>query len=109
MNVLIGSAYIKNGNVPEAVKIAMNGIDADYDGENGLEYVSEEAKKKRFESDLEYDLSNFNGDTKDTEAMADYMCACLMRYGAGYYDDVRNEVIYDDKGNSVAVVIVACS
>lgn len=62
--------------------------DADWNGENGLEYTSEEAKKSGFESDLDYDVHYAKKKFTSLKERVDYVLT-------SYISDPRNEEYYD--------------
>lgn len=78
-----------NEFLKEALRKLCSCINADFNGDNGDEYISEEAKNNNFENDLEYAFVRYSNQSNNhfVESVIYDMC-----HGSEYeYDIVYNE------------------
>ena len=70
--------------------------DADFSGDNGIEYLWEEASK--FDSNCEYCLDLVKDKETDEEVISEFIKLWIER--DGYYKEHDLEVIYDENGKA---------
>jgi len=78
-------------------------MDADFCGDNGEEYLWDEAEEEEFESNMEYLLNNIKGIQSDKELIENF----IERWIAfdSYYKDHALEVIYDKNGKAEYIAL----
>ena len=102
---------VKKGEPFEQFSLLDDGFnDCDLNGENGLEYVSEEAQENGFDNDLEYwDSILPNKKVKTLKQLEENWIFLMQKveYSSSYYEEVEPEFESFEVENSIVVIASA--
>lgn len=81
-------------------------IDADFNGENGIDYLWDNVDTSKYNSNLEYLLDKLKEKETDKEIIEEFVSSWIDE--DGYYKDHVLDVIYDDnkKAECVALAVM---
>lgn len=107
--MLLGLKTVKvKENTREALLAALAELakmDADFSGENGIEYLWKEASD--FDSNCEYCIDKVKDLKTDKEIIEKFVS--LWIDADGYYESHELDVIYDKKGNAEYIALATVS
>ena len=95
-----------NGKTREDLLVALSElgeIDADFTGENGIDYLWECVDKDKYESNREYLLDILKDKEIDKELIEEYVSKWIDN--DGYYKDHILDVVYDDNGKAECIAL----
>ena len=82
-------------------------IDADFNGDNGIEYLWGNVDSTKYESNMEYLLDTLKDKETDKELIEEYVSSWI---GAdSYYKEHILEVIYDENGKAECIALATMS
>ena len=82
-------------------------MDADFCGENGIDYLWENVDEKKYDSNLEYVLDILKDMKTDKEVIEQFVSKWLDN--DGYYSDYILDVIYDVNGKAECIALATIS
>ena len=95
-----------NGKTREDLLVALANLgemDADFCGENGIEYLWESVDKEKYESNMEYLLDILKDKETDKELIEEYIFDWI---GCdNYYKDHILQVVYDENGKAECIAL----
>ena len=89
-----------NGKTREDLLVALvslGEIDADFNGDNGIEYLWDNVDSTKYESNMKYLLDTLKDKETDKELIEEYVSSWIGR--DSYYKEHILEVVYDESGN----------
>ena len=99
-----------NGKTREDLLVALASLgemDADFNGENGIEYLWESVDKDKYESNMEYLLDVLKDKETDKELIEEYISDWI---GCdNYYKDHILDVVYDENGKAECIALATMS
>lgn len=111
MNNNINMKLVKvNGKTRENLLVALASLgelDADFNGENGIEYLWDGVDSTKYESNMEYLLDVLKDKETDKELIEEYVTNWI---GNDYY--CKNhilDIIYDDNGKAECIALATLS
>lgn len=78
-------------------------VDNDFNGNNGEDYLWDEAHDKGFTSNLDYSLNDAFKKRKDISILISFLGLWLDE--DSYYSDYDYEVLYDENGNIKTIAL----
>lgn len=103
-SINLKTVVVKNENVKESLFELFSSVDADFNGENGEDYLWDCAKENGFESNLEYELKNAKekyGDNLE-EVIKEVISSAEVTWG-GYYSDWETNILKINEGFIVSI------
>lgn len=82
-------------------------MDADFNGENGIEYLWEGVNKEKYESNMEYLLDTLKNKETDKEVVEEYVSSWIG--GDNYYKEHILDVVYDENGKAECIALATMS
>ena len=95
-----------NGKTREDLLTALaslGDIDADFNGENGIEYLWDGVDSAKYESNMEYLLDTLKDKETDKELIEEYVNSWIGR--DNYYKDHILDVVYDDNEKAECIAL----
>ena len=99
-----------NGKTREDLLTALASLgdmDADFNGENGIEYLWDSVDGTKYESNMEYLLDTLKDKETDKELIEEYVSNWIG--GDNYYKEHILDVIYDDNGKAECIALSTMS
>lgn len=99
-----------NGKTREDLLVALASLgemDADFCGDNGIEYLWEGVDKNKYESNMEYLLDTLKEKETDKELVEEYV-ANWIGYDNYYKEHILN-VVYDENGKAECIALATMS
>ena len=86
---------------------SLGDIDADFNGENGIEYLWDDVDSTKYESNMEYLLDTLKDKETDKELIEEYVDSWIG--GDNYYKGHILDVVYDDNGKAECIALATMS
>lgn len=99
-----------NGKTREDLLVALASLgemDADFCGDNGIEYLWDGVDSTKYESNMEYLLDVLKDKETDKELIEEYVSSWIG--GDNYYKEHILDVVYDDNGNAECIALATMS
>ena len=99
-----------NGKTREDLLVALvslGEIDADFNGDNGIEYLWDNVDSTKYESNMEYLLDTLKDKETDKELIEEYVSSWISR--DSYYKEHILEVVYDENGKAECIALATMS
>lgn len=99
-----------NGKTREDLLVALasiSEIDADFNGDNGTEYLWDNVDSTKYESNMEYLLDTLKDKETDKELIEEYVSSWIGR--DSYYKEHILEVVYDKNGKAECIALATMS
>ena len=95
-----------NGKTREDLLTALASLgdmDADFNGENGIEYFWDSVDSTKYESNMEYLLDTLKDKETDKELIEEYVSNWIG--GDNYYKEHILDVVYDKNGKAECIAL----
>ena len=99
-----------NGKTREDLLVALaniSEIDADFNGDNGIEYLWDNVDSTKYESNMKYLLDTLKDKETDKELIEEYVSSWIDR--DSYYKEHILEVVYDESGKAECIALATMS
>lgn len=106
-SINLKTVVVKNENVKESLFELFSSVDADFNGENGEDYLWDCAKENGFESNLDYELKNAKEKyADDLELVIKEVVSSAQGTWGDYYSNWDTEIIKINEGFIVSIATI---
>ena len=110
MNLHMSLVEVNAGNREDLLDAlrSLSDYDCDFNGENGIEYLWDEIDENKFDSSMDYLISEVK-DISDDEECVRYFIATWMEHDKNYYEEYQLDFIKDGEDNVIAIAFATTS